>query len=339
MILVSGSLAYDLIMDFPGKFSDHIMPDKIHALNVSFFLGSRSQEFGGTAGNIAYNLALLGLQPTILASVGNDFAKYRAWLEQHNLDLSQIKIVAEEPTAVAHIMTDQADNQITGFYPGAMLQSAATKLIPHLNPPPSAEEGGNRINFPPSCTQGGGQVGDFAIVSPGNLDDMRALPKWYAEKNIPYIYDPGQAITGLSGEDLQAGINGAKFLICNDYEASLITHKTGLKLEHIFAKLSAIIITLGALGSRLITVSGEILIAPAKPSQLVDPTGAGDAFRAGFIHGVLQGWSLSDACRLGATVAVYTVEKHGTQTHTFTLSELQTRYELNYGVRVVSVLL
>jgi adenosine kinase len=306
-ILISGSLAYDRIMDFPGRFSDHILADKIHILNVCFVVNGLAEKFGGTAGNIAYTLALLGERPLILATAGNDFAKYEDWLRQHDLPLDGIRLIPGELTAGAYITTDMADNQITGFNPGAM-------KYPSLYEVDHAQLQ-NRL----------------AIVAPGNVEDMVNYSQSYKEHNIPYIFDPGQQITSLSADQLTDLLSGSKLLIANDYELELIVQKTGLPRKELLKRTEAIIVTFGENGSIVITAQGEKNIGVAKPSKVLDPTGAGDAYRAGLIKGLALGRELADAARMGATSASYAVECQGTQEHSFTQEEFWTRYRAAFG--------
>jgi len=304
-ILVSGSLAYDRIMNFPGKFSEHILPEKIHNLNISFPLETCTENFGGTAGNISYNLALLGERPVVLATVGDDFDPYRVWMDKHNIDSSMIKVIQKEKTSFCYIMTDRSDNQITAFYPGAM-KYTGNKL---------GKEFANDA---------------LAIIAPGCVESMKEYADFYRENNIPYIYDPGQQITVLSDRDLLHGISGAKVFISNNYELNMVMQKTGFKEDDILEKAEILITTLGDKGCKIRTKEKSYDIPPAKPENTSDPTGAGDAFRAGFIKGLAQGLPLDVAGRLASTVAVYTVEKCGTQTHTFTIGELKERYNKNF---------
>lgn len=311
MILVSGSLAYDYIMNFPGYFREHLLPEKLHALSVSFFINKMERNFGGTAGNIAYNLALLGERPTILASAGNDFTAYGKWLKAKGVELSAVQQVKNLPTAGAYIMTDKADSQITGFYPGAM-QHKAKPWVP------------SRLS-----------LARMAIVSPGNLEDIRALVNLYKKYKVPYIFDPGQVITALSPQDLRAGIDGAKVFISNDYELAMVLKKSGWKKTDILTRVEVLVTTLGEKGSvikcRMHNVECRTYqIPPARPKNTSDPTGAGDAYRAGLIKGLLLGLPYDKVGKLASTVAVYTVEKYGTQTHTFTWTGLLKRYRENY---------
>ncbi len=265
-IIVSGSLAYDRIMDFPGYFSDHILPDKIHVLNVCFQVNGVREKFGGTAGNIAYSLSLMGENPLISASAGgHDYHRYFRWLEKNGISTGQIKIIEDEFTASAYITTDLADNQITGFHPGAMRYTSGLDFD-NLNP----EE-------------------TLCIVSPGNLDDMINYPRICKERSIDYIFDPGQSLPMLNGEDLIEAATGCRVLICNDYELDLIIKKTGLVKEALLERTGTLITTLGDLGSRIDTTRGEISIPLVKARQVLDPTGAGDSYRGGLVTGLAQG--------------------------------------------------
>ncbi len=313
-ILVSGSLAYDRIMDFPGRFADHILPDKIHILNVCFMVNGLTEKFGGTAGNIAYNLALLGERPLILATAGKDFDSYEQWLTQQNLPLDGIRRIPEEFTASAYITTDLADNQITGFNPGAM-KFRSLYLFDGIDPTRA-----------------------LAIVAPGNLDDMLAYSQWYKERQIPYIFDPGQSIPAWSGDRLVEMITGSRILVSNDYELELILKSTGLNKIQLLHRTGTIITTLGDKGSVITTSEYETHIPAVPVLQVTDPTGAGDGFRAGLIKGMVTGKNLVEAARLGAVCAAYAVECQGTQEHAFTLEEFGQRYESSFGPREDSLI-
>ncbi len=306
-IFVSGSLAYDRIMDFPEKFSDHILPDKIHILNVCFMVNGLKEQFGGTAGNIAYSLALLGEQPFILATAGKDFHSYKNWLSEHGLRLDAIRIISDEFTAGAYITTDKADNQITGFNPGAM-------KYPCLYQVDGAE---------PQET--------LAIVAPGNLDDMLTYSKSYRARNIPYIFDPGQSIPALSTDALTEALTGSRLFISNDYELEMVMRSTGMQKSDLLKKTGAIITTLGERGSRISTAEGDVQIPAVPAERVLDPTGAGDAFRAGLIKGLVMGKSLVVAGQMGSVCAGYSVECQGTQCHRFSQEEFWSRYEANFG--------
>jgi len=300
-ILVSGSLAYDRIMDFPGRFSDHILPEKIHTLNLSFAVNGLREKFGGTAGNIAYALSLLGEQPTILATIGCDYARYFDWLKTNKIDTGSITIIEEEFTAGAYITTDQADNQITVFNPGAMKYQAPYNF--------------DKIDAKNS----------IAIVSPGNVDDMTAYLKIYREKGIRFIFDPGQSLPMWEGKALADAIVGAEILITNDYELDLVVNMTGLKIEELLKKTKTIISTRGEQGSRICTPDGEIDVCAIKAKQVNDPTGAGDAYRAGLIKRLIDGKDIKECAIMGSACASFAVENYGTQEYSFTMVEFEER--------------
>lgn len=306
-ILISGSLAYDRIMDFPGRFEDHILPDKIHILNVCFTVNGLVEKFGGTAGNIAYNLSLLEETPIIVAAAGSDFARYERWLAEHGLPLTGIRKVAEEFTASAYITTDQSDNQITGFNPGAMKHPARFSL------------------------DGRDPAETIAIVSPGNLDDMVAYSRRYRELGIRFICDPGQSIPALTGDQLADMLTGAEILISNDYELEMIRKATGLDTTDIMARCATLITTLGEQGSLVRGRDGETEIPAVPAGRVVDPTGAGDAYRSGLLKGLVTGRDLVTAARMGAVCASFAVESLGTQEHRFDGQRFQARYEEAFG--------
>jgi adenosine kinase len=307
-IFVSGSLAFDRIMDFPGRFVDHILPEKIHILNVCFMVNGLTERFGGTAGNIAYNLALLGEQPVILATAGRDFGPYREWLTQLGLPLTGIKEIAEEFTAGAYITTDLSDNQITGFNPGAMKYESEYRFD-GLDP-----------------------AAALAIVAPGNLADMLAYTRFYKKHGIRYIFDPGQSIPAWGGAELQEMAAGALALIVNDYELEMFRQKTGLDEAGILKLTPHLITTRGEQGSRLQT-DRDVDEVPAVPArQVLDPTGAGDAYRAGLLTGLAQGRGWPEAARLGTVLASFAVEQQGTQEHRLEVPEFWERYHANFGL-------
>jgi adenosine kinase len=306
-IFVSGSLAYDRIMDFPGRFVDHILPEKIHILNVCFMVNGLTERFGGTAGNIAYNLALLEEKPVILATGGRDFGPYRDWLAGLDLPLTGIRMIDEEFTAGAYITTDLADNQITGFNPGAMKHQSEYRF------------------------DGANPKDSLAIIAPGNLPDMLAYSRHYKEMGLPYIFDPGQSIPAWGAEELREMATGALAIIVNDYEMEMFHQKTGLGEGELQNLAQALIITKGEEGSELIVPEGREVIPPAKPLRVQDPTGAGDAYRAGLIKGLTLNLPWATAALLGSTLASFAVEQAGTQEHRFTLSDFQHRYQENFG--------
>ncbi|MBU0721924.1 carbohydrate kinase family protein [Patescibacteria group bacterium] len=307
-ILVYGSLAYDRIMDFPGYFKNHILPDKIHNLNVSFNVNGLTTNFGGTAGNIAYNLSLISQPSTILSLAGYDFGDYEKWLKKNKINTTQIKKVKTQ-TASAYIITDKADNQIAGFNPGAMAQSLG-KLT---------------INILSDC---------FIIISSGYYKEMERLANYFIKQKIKYIFDPGQQITNLPAKAIISGIAGAQVLIGNDYEIEMIKQKIKWTSKKLIDKVKTLIITKGANGSEIYNQGKKIIILSAKAKSVVDPTGAGDGYRAGIIKGMLENWNWLKTGRFASAIAVYAVEKYGTQKHAFGWKELRKRYEDNYGERL-----
>ncbi|MBW2203570.1 MAG: carbohydrate kinase family protein [Deltaproteobacteria bacterium] len=304
-IIVSGSLAYDRIMNFPGYFSDHILPEKVHTLNVCFQIDGITEKFGGTAGNIAYALTLLGEKPEISATLGKEEHKYLEWLKKNGISSDNIKIIKDEFTASAYITTDKADNQITGFNPGAMNYSSSLEFD-NLNPKET-----------------------IVIVSPGNLEDMVNYPRLCKARGIDYIFDPGQSIPMLEPEDLVQAIDGCRILISNDYELDLILNKTGLKKEALLEHARTIIVTMGELGSRISTLNGEIKIPAARAKIVRDPTGAGDSYRGGMISGLVRGKDVEESARMGSVCASFSVECYGTQEYTFSPEEFNERLALN----------
>lgn len=305
-IYISGSLAYDRIMNFQDKFANHILPEKLHILNVCFLVNDLEEKFGGTAGNIAYSLALLQESPTILATAGRDFERYSQWLQTNKLDLRGIKVVNDLPSASAYITTDQADNQITAFNPGAM------------NYPTNGE-------YKSLIKKDG-----LGIVSPGNLEDMQNYPGIYRDLGLPYIFDPGQNIPAFSGAQLRKMIEGSVLLIANDYELSLIMEATGLDHEGLLTLTRTILTTLGEEGSKIQRQDQEVSIPAVKVKKPLDPTGCGDAFRAGLLKGLSHKQDLLDAARMGATCASFCVEHNGTQAHSFSMAEFQDRYNQHF---------
>jgi len=311
-ILVSGSLAYDRIMDFPGKFSDHILPDKVHVLNVCFMINELKENFGGTAGNIAYALSLLGESPTIVATAGRDFESYRDWFNKNNISTDNIKIIEEELTAGAYITTDQSDNQITAFNPGAMKFNASYDF------------------------ESAAHNNTVSIVSPGNLDDMYKFSNIYKQKKIDYIFDPGQSLPAWTKEKLIEMIDGSKIFVCNDYELQLTQEKTSMTIDDILEKTETLIQTKSEHGSVVILKehgqTKNIDIPAAGVNSVKDPTGAGDAYRAGLIKGFfLSDSDIVHAAKIGAVTAAYCVEVYGPQNFNFTPESFNKRFEEAFG--------
>ena len=297
-------------MNFPGKFTDSILPDQIHNLNVSFFIDRLDEKLGGNAGNIAYTLCLLGEKSIIVGCAGKDFDRYAGELQQHGLSLEGITRFDDQLTPSAYIMTDQMNNQITGFHAAAMMMPS-TYAFPSLNP---AE--------------------DIALIGPSNPQDMNAHPALYREKGVRYIYDPAQQLPILTAEQLLTCIQGAYLLIGNDYEIQLIMNSTGRSKEELAAMTQkGIVTTLGEKGS-LVTdkESGEEKAVPAvSVSKVADPTGAGDAYRAGLIKGLVLGQSLYESACLGATCSAFCVECQGTQGHDFLIDDFMLRHAKTFG--------
>lgn len=301
-IIVSGSLAYDRIMDFPGYFSQHILPEKIHVLNVCFQVNGVKEKFGGTAGNIAYSLTLMGEKPLISASVGAlDYHRYFQWLEKKGISTEHIRIVDEEFTASAYITTDRADNQITGFNPGAMKYTSSLdfdKLAPEET---------------------------LMIISPGNLEDMVRYPRLCKERGIDYIFDPGQSLPMLDSEGLAEAITGCRILISNDYEIDLIAKKVRMGKGDLIERAGAVIVTMGELGSKVLTRDAETAIPLVRARQVLDPTGAGDSYRGGLMTGLVKGMEIEECARMGSVCASFAVECYGTQEYSFTTDEFNDR--------------
>lgn len=354
MIVVTGSLAYDHIMNFPGKFSDHILPEKLHVLSLSFLVDKLKKEKGGTAGNIAYNLALLGNnsclrrdRPLLVGCVGTDFEVYRKHLEAVGVNTTGVKVINNEFTSSAFIMTDRMDNQITGFYPGSMSKNKELRIKNYgvYSSKERSELGSFQRNSSHLAEQGSNN--NFVVISPNDPEAMNSFVEECIEINLPYMYDPGMQLPRISDKELAKGVSGAKILIGNDYEISVINERLKTKNEELLKKyknLELIIITLGEKGAKIISrpktkdpcLAGRqerpktILISPANPKEVLDPTGAGDAFRGGFLAGYLRGFPLEDCGKMGNLAAVYTVEKYGTQTHYYTLKQFCQRYYENF---------
>ncbi len=308
-IFISGSLAYDRIMDFPGKFSDYILPDKIHILNVCFNVNGLTEQFGGTAGNIAYTLSLLGKRPLVIATIGKDHQQYFAWLRKNNIPLDGIRIVPDEFTAGAYITTDMADNQITGFNPGAMKYASNYRF------------------------DGITKEQSILLIAPGSLQDMVDYASQCRQNGIRYICDPGQSLTKWDRDPLRKWLEGSMMTISNDYELDIIMKITGMNKMELLRLTDCIITTLGEKGSVISAPGYDEHIPPVKAESVVDPTGAGDAYRAGLLKGIADGKDLLTAARFGSVAAAYAIEKYGTQQHYFSCDEFLIRYINNFGER------
>jgi adenosine kinase len=304
--LICGSMAYDTIMVFKDKFKNHILPEQIHILNVAFLVPEMRREYGGCAGNIAYNLRMLGGDPLIMATVGDDFAPYASRLDNLGLAQTHIRHVAGHFTGQAFITTDLDDNQITAFHPGAMNQS-------HLNSVSMAKE----------VTLG--------IVSPDGREGMIQHALEFADRNIPFIFDPGQGMPMFSGAELLTFVEKSTYVTANDYEARMLQDKTGKTLEEIAQRVKALIVTLGADGSLIYADGKQIAIPTPKSQAIVDPTGCGDAYRAGLLYGIQQGWDWETTGRLASLMGSVKIANRGGQNHSYTRAELMALYEQSFG--------
>lgn len=299
-------MAYDTIMVFHDKFKHHILPEKVHMLNVSFLVPVIRREYGGCAGNIAYNLKLLGEKPSIMATVGHDFEPYAQWLNCRQISTQYIKTIDGEYTGQAYITTDEDDNQITAFHPGAMNLS-------HENSVPEDE---------------GFSLG---IVSPDGKDGMQLHAKEFAEQKIPFIFDPGQGMPMFDGEELLELLDLATYATFNDYESELMQERTGLSLDEIAERVDALIITMGGEGSKIYTAGKCIEIPSAQAKELADPTGCGDAYRAGLLYGIMNEYDWETTGRIASLLGAIKMEHNGTQNHSFTMESFNTRYLESFG--------
>lgn len=307
-VAVTGSMAFDYIMSFPDEFAKHILPDQIQRLSVSFLVDSMRRERGGTAGNIAYNLALLDQPALLMATVGQDAPEYIAGLQARGVDVSGVLQLSDEFTASFFVSTDQTNNQIALFYTGAMAKAGRISF---------ADQDYQKIKL--------------AIISPNDPWAMVKYAQECHDLRIPYIYDPSQQIPRLEADDLVRGIEGAQILMLNDYEYEMIKNKTGLSEAGIKARVETLIVTQGEKGSFIHSEGHDIHIPVAKPNRIADPTGVGDAYRAGLIAGIIRGYPWEVAGRLGSVTAVYVLEQHGTQRHTYNRQLVANRYRDHFG--------
>ena len=298
--LICGSLAFDTIMVFGDRFANHILPDKIHMLNVSFLVPQLRREFGGCAGNIAYNLRLLGDVAYPMATVGRDFGPYREWMARAGVPADHVRVIEAELTAQAFITTDLDDNQITAFHPGAMQHAHA-----------------NRVS----------DASDIAIgiVAPDGREGMIQHAAQFAAARIPFIFDPGQGLPMFSGEELARFVGQATWVTVNDYEWQLLQQKTGWSVGELTQRVAALIVTRGAAGSVIHTRDGELAIPSAPAAAVVDPTGCGDAYRAGLIHGLLHGLDWPSTGHIASLMGAIKIESRGTQNHRFSRAEFAAR--------------
>lgn len=306
-IVVSGSIAIDRIMSFGGRYREHIQPEKLDALSISIFLDNLQDSYGGVGANIAYSLACLDDEPALLGSVGKDALLYMEKLAHHGVNITHV-FESKLPTASFNVITDADQNQVGGFYPGAMFDSNALSFAPWKDQSP------------------------IVVVSPHDPKAMHRQVGECKQWGLKLCYDIGQQVSNLPGDEMRAGVEAAEILILNEYELSVLSSKTGLSVERIKQTVPIVITTLGKKGS---IVEGKSVDAPievgvAQPKQVADPTGAGDAFRSGFLHGYARGWPLKACAQLGAVCSVYAIEQSGTQSHTFTLADAAARYQANF---------
>ena len=300
-ILICGSMAFDTIMVFKDQFKNHILPESIHKLSVAFYVPELRKEFGGTAGNIAYNLKLLNEEPVVMATVGNDFSNYFEWLNQNTINISHIKEIKSLYTAQAYITTDLSDNQITAFHPGAMVESHQNKIKDAKN----------------IC---------LAIIAPDGKVGMMNHAAECKALNIPFMFDPGQGLPMFNREELLKFIDDATYIAVNDYEATLLSEKTSLSTEEISKKVEAFIVTLGAEGSMIYANNKTYKIDPIKIKDPIDPTGCGDAYRAGLLYGISKKWDWQSIGRLASVMGAIKIQSQGGQNHSPTRDDIETLY-------------
>ena len=304
--LICGSTAYDNIMVFPGRFKEHILADQLHILNVAFLVPEMRKELGGCAGNIAYNLRLLGGDPLIMATAGGDFDTYRKRLAEQSLDERFITVIDDTLTAQAYITTDLDDNQITAFHPGAMDHSQVNRV------PTDADI-------------------EIGMISPDGRQGMVEHAAQFADAGIPFIFDPGQGLPMFDGDELKHFIDQATWVAVNDYEGQLLSERTGWSFEEIAGQVDALIVTRGGSGSTIYAQGNRIDIPSVTPKEILDPTGCGDAYRAGLLFGITRGLSWEDTGRLASVLGSEKIAHRGTQNHQFTKESLAQRFEVAFG--------
>jgi adenosine kinase len=305
-ILITGSVAYDYLMTFPGLFKEQILPSRLDSISLSFLVDSMSKQRGGIAPNIAYTMALLGGKPRVMATVGEDFGDYRAWLDAQGIDTSLMKVVPGLFTASFFATTDQSSAQIASFYPGAMGVSAM-QSVKELEQKP-----------------------DLVIVSPSAPDAMMKFPAECRELGIDYLYDPSQQVLRLEGHEMARDMEGAKFLFCNDYEFGLISKKTGWSLDQILEHVKVLVITRGKDGADLYSDGDAVHIPTVPEDEIVDPTGVGDSFRGGFLTGYSLGFDWKLCGEIGSLAAVYCLEQRGPQSHSYKRDEFVARFRRHF---------
>ncbi|MBT3338755.1 MAG: carbohydrate kinase family protein [Anaerolineae bacterium] len=305
-ILLTGSVAYDYLMTFPGKFEEQILPERLSSISLSFLVDSMTRERGGVAPNIAYTLALLGAKPRLMATVGQDFSDYRAWLDAQGIDTEYAKAIPDVFTASFFATTDQTSAQIASFSPGAMGHAAVQSIKDVAQKP------------------------EMVVISPNAPDAMTKFAAECRELDIPYLYDPSQQLLRLEGEEIARDMQGAHFLFVNDYEFGLISKKTGLNLDGMLAQVDHIVITRGKDGADIYADGKETHIPTVPEREIVDPTGVGDAFRGGFLAAYSHGWDWELCGQIGSLAAVYVLEQSGTQNHSYTREEFVARFRKHF---------
>jgi len=299
--LISGSLAYDTIMVFKDRFRNHVLPEQVHILNVAFLVDEMRKEFGGCAGNIAYNLRLLGDQGYPLATVGSDFTPYAQWMDKWGVPRDYVRLFSDHYTAQAYITTDLDDNQITAFHPGAMNQAHAVKVP----------------------TDAGARIG---MVAPNGRDGMLAHAREFVDAGIPFIFDPGQGLPMFNGEELLAFVKQATWVAVNDYESQMLAERTGLSMGEVADHVKALVVTRGAEGSHIYTGGRRIDIPVVTATDVLDPTGCGDAYRAGLLHGLLHDLDWQTTGQVASLMGSIKIARHGTQNHHFSREDFQAWY-------------
>lgn len=306
-VLICGSFAYDTIMVFEDRFKNHILPDQVHILNVCFVVPAMRREYGGCAGNIAYTLRLLGGDPLPMGTVGDDFQPYAEWMDSHGIDRTHVTPVFGTYTAQAYITTDMDDNQITAFHPGAMNEA-------HRNRVDSVE------------------AAELGILAPDGRQAMVEHARQYADRGIPFVFDPGQGLPMFEKPELDEFIGHATYITVNDYESRLLQERTGRELEDIASSVEAMIVTRGGEGSRIYTDGSVLEVPAATPDEVVDPTGCGDAYRAGLLFGLSRRLDWETIGRIASLAGGIKIETHGTQNHSFTPEDFARRYEDSFGM-------
>jgi adenosine kinase len=308
-LVVTGSIAFDYLMSFPGKFADHLLPEHLHRLSLSFLVDSMDKRRGGCAPNIAYTLALLGERPLLMATAGQDFGDYRTWLDAAGIDTTHVKIVSGKFTASFFCSTDQVNSQIASFYTGAMADAGelSFRLIPGLR-----DDG-------------------LVIISPNDPGAMVQYAEELSTIGVRYIWDPGQQCARMDGAQLADGVTGAYMVIVNDYEFELLRQKTGLSESDVLNEVEALVITRGEHGCSVLTKNSRVDVPAVPPDRIEDPTGVGDAFRGGFMKGLAVGAPYKVCARIGSVAATYALEHLGGMSHAYTFEEFAARYEQHFG--------